>query len=89
MISFTITDGSRYNDDKYIYFAENGLIKEMDHYDDDSTSWRHMEHHEYDYDPYGNLILKLYENGGSVYKTKYFYEVGRGNNWQTVTTPKI
>jgi len=89
LISYTVTDGVRYNDYKEIYYIEDGLNRETDHYDADSASWRHIGHHEYNYDKYRNLTSNSYEIGGTVYKTDYYYEEGKGNYCQVVASPKI
>jgi YD repeat-containing protein len=89
LISYAIIDGISYNDYKYVYLVEDGLVTVMDHYDNDSASWRLTERYEYTYDSYRKLTSKLYINGGTVYKTEYYYEVGRGNYWQIFASPQI
>lgn len=87
LIGYSITDGIRSIGYKDIYSVEDGLFIMMDHFEADSNSWRHNGHYEYKYNSHKDLSSRSYEIGGTVYKTDYYYEAGKGNEWQVVTNP--
>jgi hypothetical protein len=82
LLGYNYKDGVKLPDHKYEYLFEQGLLKNIDIYEDDSTSWSYIEHYFFTYNDHGNITGWWHERGGSTYNYEYIYENASGNYTQ-------
>jgi hypothetical protein len=88
IFGYNYNNGVEHLDYKHVFLFEQGLLKNVDRYENDSSMWQYKDHYFFTYNSHGNITTKSHESGESSYSYEYIYEKGNGNYRQFIPPGK-